>query len=146
MVTNPVRLSETDFPEIIDVWEKSVVVSHCFLKPEEIAFYKPLVLKYALSECMLFGIRENGKLVGFVGIREHKVEMLFIHPESFGKGWGSLLLAFAVKEQGCSLVDVNEENPKAYAFYLKHGFVMFQRDEYDDCGKPHPILHLRRGE
>ena len=41
-------LSSDDFDEIIEVWEASVRATHHFLTNDEIAFYKPLVLKYAL--------------------------------------------------------------------------------------------------
>lgn len=136
------RLNTSHFTQIIELWEASVRASHHFLKPEEISFYKPLVLKYALPEATLFGTTDQNKLTGFIGLRGNKVEMLFIHPDYFGQGLGSELLNFAVKEQKCSLIDVNEENPRAYQFYLKHGFTLLSRDELDDCGKPHPILHL----
>lgn len=136
------RLNTSHFTQIIELWEASVRTSHHFLKPEEISFYKPLVLKYALPEATLFGTTDQNKLTGFIGLRGNKVEMLFIHPDYFGQGLGSELLNFAVKEQKCSLIDVNEENSRAYQFYLKHGFTLLSRDELDDCGKPHPILHL----
>ncbi len=137
-----IRLDKKHYPQIIEIWESSVRATHHFLKPEEIGFYKPLVLQYALPENTLFGTCDNNRLTGFIGLRSPKVEMLFIHPDFFGQGLGSKLLNFAVQEQNCSLVDVNEENPLAYKFYLKHGFVLKNRDELDDSGKPHPILHL----
>ena len=136
-----VKLSPTDYPEIIDLWEASVRASHHFLKPQEIDFYKPLVLKYALPDNQLYGIK-NPQLQGFIGIREHKIEMLFVHPDSFGCGLGSQLLDFAVNQLNCEFVDVNEENPRAYEFYRRHGFTLLSRDELDDSGNPHPILHL----
>lgn len=146
VMNTPERLTTKDYPEIIALWEASVLASHHFLKAEEITFYKPLVLKYALPENMLFGIKQNMKLTGFIGIRNKKIEMLFIHPDFFGHGYGSHLLTFAIKTYGCTFIDVNEENPKAYAFYRKHGFIQISRDELDDSGKPHPILHLKLSE
>lgn len=137
-----ISLSPKNYQEIINVWEASVRASHHFLAADEIAYYKPLVLKYVLPENRLFGIYNNSQLAGFIGIRHQKIEMLFIHPYYFGKGLGAELLNFAVKSHQCKLVDVNEENPKAYQFYLKHGFKIISRDKLDDNGKPHPILHL----
>lgn len=40
-------------------------------------------------------------------------------------------------------VDVNEQNPNATAFYLKHGFEMISRSKTDSEGNPYPILHLQ---
>ncbi len=140
-----IRLDDKYYPEIINLWEVSVRASHHFLSPEEIDFYKPLVLKYALPQATLFGISDQNKLTGFIGIRGNKIEMLFVHPDNFGQGLGTKLLNFAIREQKCTLIDVNEENPQAYKFYLKNGFKIQSRDETDDNGKPHPILHLHIG-
>lgn len=111
-----IRLDKKHYPQIIEIWESSVRATHHFLKPEEIGFYKPLVLQYALPENTLFGTCDNNRLTGFIGLRSPKVEMLFIHPDFFGQSLGSKLLNFAVQEQNCSLVDVNEEIPGPISF------------------------------
>ncbi len=135
-------LTAADYPEILNIWEVSVRATHHFLKPGEIDFYKPLILKYALPELVrLFGIRQDNRLCGFMGLSEHKIEMLFISPEHFRRGLGAKLLKYAVA-LGYRLVDVNEENPEALKFYQHQGFHVVSRDELDDSGKPHPILHL----
>lgn len=138
-----VNLNAKFYPEIINLWEASVRASHHFLTADEISYYKPLVLKYALPESELYGIIHKQRLAGFIGIRSDKIEMLFVHPDFFGQGLGTLLLKHALHELNCTKIDVNEENPKAYQFYLKHGFKLISRDELDDNGKPHPILHLQ---
>ena len=51
-------------------------------------------------------------------------------------------LEAGAKDCGMHFVDVNEQNPGALAFYKKHGFEIASRDEYDDAGRPFPILHL----
>lgn len=58
-----------------------------------------------------------------------------------GRGMGTKLLDFA-KTRGADSVDVNEQNPRALAFYLANGFRIVKRDEYDSDGRPYPILHL----
>ena len=80
-----IRLDKKHYPQIIEIWESSVRATHHFLKPEEIGFYKPLVLHYALPENTLFGTCDNNRLTGFIGLRSPKVEMLFIHPDFFGQ-------------------------------------------------------------
>lgn len=136
-------LVKNDIDSIVAVWESSVLATHTFLTPSEIRFYKPLVKKFTLSELFLYGIRNSEKkLSGFIGLSSDKIEMLFVAPEFFGQGIGSALINFAIG-QGFRKVDVNEENLRAVQFYTKHGFNVFSRDELDDCGKPHPILHLR---
>ena len=107
-----VSLSSDDFAEIIDVWESSVRATHHFLSEQEIAFYKPLVPKYALPSMKVFGMRLQNKLTGYMAVSDYKVEMLFIAPEFIGKGLGKQLLSFALNKLHIYLIDVNEENPK----------------------------------
>lgn len=70
------------------------------------------------------------------------IEMLFVHPDAIGKGYGRTLLQFAIKNKGLRKVDVNEQNQRALKFYQKHGFSLTGRDNTDSEGKPYPILHL----
>lgn len=103
--------------------EASVRATHHFLKPEEIGFYKPYLLKYALPACRLYGIKTNeGKLCAFIGLSDDKIEMLFVNPKFFKNGCGRRLVDFAEREKNIKKVDVNEENPQALAFYLHMGF------------------------
>jgi hypothetical protein len=39
-------------------------------------------------------------------------------------------------------VDVNEQNPRAYAFYQRYSFVDVGRSEVDSAGRPFPLLHM----
>ena len=89
----------------------------------------------------LYAVAENDVLVGFIGLQDDKIEMLFIDSDNRGKGYGSTLLEFA-KKLGATKVDVNEQNPLALAFYQAKGFRVTSRDETDDAGRPYPILHL----
>lgn len=136
-------LSSDDFAEIIEVWEASVRATHHFLSKKDIAFYKPLVLKYALPSMQVWGIHIQNKLAGFMAVSDYKVEMLFMAPEFIGQGLGKKLLNFALNELHINLIDVNEENPAALGFYQHIGYKIISRDEVDGNGRPHPILHLK---
>lgn len=69
------------------------------------------------------------------------IEMLFIDSDIRGRGYGSALMDFAMR-QGATKVDVNEQNPSALNFYKAKGFRVVARDERDAAGMPYPILHL----
>ena len=139
------ELTAADYPAVLELWETSVRATHTFLKPEEIDFYKPFVLKYALPDCRLYGIKtDKGSLKAFIGLSEDKVEMLFVRPDCFRNGCGRRLMTFAEREKGIRKVDVNEENPQALAFYLRMGFKISGRSELDGNGKPHPLLFLQK--
>lgn len=125
------------------LWERSVRASHHFLKEGDIANLKPYV-KEALQAIGTLLVAWNGQeYAAFCGIQDGKIEMLFAAPEHFGKGIGRQLVGIAVIDYGATLVDVNEQNPKAAGFYRHMGFEEYRRDETDDQGNPFPILRMR---
>ncbi|RAI85797.1 GNAT family N-acetyltransferase [Algoriphagus yeomjeoni] len=143
-MTYPIsKIAPSEYPEIVALWEASVRATHDFLKEEDILFFKPLILKEYLKAVDLNCVRDDdGVILGFSGVAEGNLEMLFVHPDHAGKGIGKALLIHAIKSQLVSKVDVNEQNPKATQFYLKNGFEIIGRSELDGTGKPYPILHL----
>ena len=62
-------------------------MTHHFLKEDDIAYFKPLILNTYLDAVELKCIKVNEKIVGFLGTAEQNLEMLFIHPEYRGKKW-----------------------------------------------------------
>lgn len=132
-----------DFPELTGLWEASVRATHDFLTEEDIQFFKPLVREQYLNMVELYCTRNsNGTIAGFIGITDHKVEMLFLDPDKRGKGIGKQLLRFVIDTHRVNTVDVNEQNPQAVGFYLHEGFEVIGRSATDGMGKPFPILHL----
>lgn len=132
-----------DYPELIMIWEAAVRATHHFLKEEDLQLFKQLIFDQYFDAVDLYVAKdENGRLLGFMGIVEHHLEMLFVHPDAHGKGLGKQLLNDAVNKLGVTHVDVNEANEKALQFYLHFGFEQFKRSETDGMGKPYPILHL----
>ena len=132
-----------DFPEIVEVWEASVRATHHFLTEEDILYFKPLILHEYLDEVNLWVVLDQKhKLVGFLGVADESIEMLFIHPDHRGKGAGKLLLDHAIHKLHAKYVDVNEQNVQAVGFYEKMGFVTHSRSDKDGLGKPYPLLHM----
>jgi putative acetyltransferase len=136
-------IQKSEYPEVVAVWEASVRATHDFLKEEDIQYFKPLILNTYLDAVALRCIRnEQNKIVGFLGVAEQNLEMLFIHPDFRGKGIGKALLNFALQNMKVTKVDVNEQNPQAVGFYQHLGFQVISRSELDASGKPYPILHM----
>ena len=134
-----------DLDRLLEVWEASVRATHDFLSESDIQFFKPMVLPGLLSLEHLLCARElDGTLVGFVGVSNEKMEALFVHPSCRRTGVGRRLARHAVVELGARIVDVNEQNQQAVAFYRRLGFEVEGRSELDGTGKPFPLLHLRK--
>lgn len=132
----------SEFPEMADLWEASVRATHHFLKEPDIAFFKPLLSGYFEAVELACVRDENGRMLGFSGIAAGKLEILFVHPDSMGKGIGKALLQHAIEHGKVTKVDVNEDNPQAVGFYEHSGFRTMSRSELDGMGKPFPILHM----
>jgi putative acetyltransferase len=133
-----------DIPRLVEVWEASVRATHDFLSEDDIQFFRPSVRDELYGALDLACVRDaDGRLAGFVGVAEGKVEALFIHPDLRGRGAGRALLDHAVTALGATRVDVNEQNEQAVGFYRRMGFEVEGRSPLDAMGKPFPLLHMR---
>jgi putative acetyltransferase len=129
--------------QLLNVWERSVLSTHRFLNPVDFEEIKSLVKTIDFVGLDVFCLLSEDEVIGFIGIFEHKIEMLFISPEYFGQGLGWKLMDFALKEHHVDKVDVNEQNIQAVEFYQKCGFKVFERTEKDDMGMEYPILRMK---
>ena len=139
---------ENAFPEhyneMLSVWENSVRATHDFITEEDIEFFKPIIIEQAFPAVTLKCVKdESSSILGFVGIHEMKIEMLFVLDQARGQGVGKLLLQYVVDNYNVNSVDVNEQNPLAVKFYQYMGFSVVSRSPTDDMGKPFPILHMK---
>ena len=138
------KINKTEYKEVLDVWEASVRATHHFLKEEDIKYFKPLILNHYLDAVELRCVRNsNKKIIGFLGVANQNLEMLFIHPEYRGKKIGKTLLDYSIENLSVTKVDVNEQNEQALGFYQYYGFEIISRSELDASGKPYPILHMK---
>lgn len=137
------NVTPDDYAEMLNVWENSVRATHDFITEEDIEFFKPIIIEQAFPAVKLRCVKsESGSIIGFVGVNDSKVEMLFILNEARGQGVGKALLQFAIKHLNAITVDVNEQNSQALGFYEHMGFKVVSRSPLDDMGKPFPILHM----
>ena len=129
---------------LLSVWESSVRATHLFLSDGEIQSIKEYVPQ-ALNGVAHLVVAEDeaGRAVAFMGVEDGSLEMLFIAPEERGKGLGKRLIEYGIEKYAVERLAVNEQNPRAKGFYEHMGFRVCQRSEYDEQGKPYPILKMR---
>ncbi len=136
------KIETADYPRLVEIWESAVLHTHDFLKEEDFLYYKER-LPSCFPYVALFGFEQDGILVGFIGIAEGNVEMLFVNDSCGGKGIGKQLISYVIRDFGVTKVDVNEQNPQAVGFYEHMGFRLVSKSELDGEGKPYPILHMQ---
>lgn len=136
-------VGKSDYPSLLEIWEASVRETHDFLLEEDLQELKPLILAQYFDAVDLRCAKNNDdEILGFCGVHNDNIEMLFISPDARGKGVGNLLICYAIKTQGAKKVDVNEQNEKALGFYQHIGFSVTGRSPVDGQGKPYPLLHM----
>lgn len=133
--------------QLLAVWESSVRATHLFLSTDEIESIKEYVPR-AIKEIPSLTIIENKNQipVGFMGIIEQHLEMLFISHEERGKGLGKELLKYGIEKYAVNDLAVNEQNPFAKGFYEHMGFEVYRRTDCDEQGNPYPLLYMKMKE
>ena len=132
-----------DYPMLIDIWLRAVRATHHFLQASDIDALLPQLRDVYLPAVELWvAVDPDDKPLGFIGLNENHVEMLFIDPDRRGQGIGRALLDFCRDTRDTLSVDVNEQNPQAVGFYRHYGFVQTGRSPLDGEGRPFPLLHM----
>ena len=131
--------------KLLDVWESSVKATHLFLSVDEINNIKQYVPQ-ALKDVSILVIAENknGDPVGFMGVDDKRLEMLFVLDKYRGQGIGKQLLQYGIENYSINELTVNEQNPRAKGFYEHMGFEVYKRTELDEQGNPYPLLYMKK--
>ena len=130
---------------LLNVWESSVKATHLFLSDDEIKNIKQYVPR-AILEIPILVVAKNeaGNPIGFMGISDKSLEMLFIEDKSRGFGIGKMLLNYVMENYSVNNLTVNEQNPLAQGFYEHMGFRVYKRTELDEQGNAYPLLYMKK--
>jgi putative acetyltransferase len=137
--------THNDLDALLSIWLRSVRASHAFLSELDIQTLLPIVRDQVLPCLRMWVVCDADSIpIGFMGVGERSIEALFIAPEHFNRGAGTMLVEFAKRHLLRPLhVDVNEQNPRAVGFYQAQGFAVIGRSALDGDGRPFPLLHMR---
>ena len=145
------RPTPQDYDELLTVWEASVRSTHHFLTEENIQFYKPLVRNQYFQAVELYIIRNReGKIAAFMGLSDELIEMLFVHPDEQGKGYGKQAALEFLDDFHRShsddplFISVSLENTVARKMYSDIGFQEVKEVEYFFLGKVCREIQMRK--
>lgn len=130
--------------QLVVLWQDSITTTHTFLSNfeiENIKKYVPEILRNISHLIVIFN--GNRQPIGFIGVENRKIEMLFIKTNQQKKGFGKKLIEFGIKHYTICEVNVNEQNPIARSFYEHMGFEVYKRSETDEQANPYPILYMK---
>lgn len=128
--------------KLLRIWDSSVRSTHDFLSEGDIRSIRPEVAEGLQEIPELYCYFEAEEPLGFIGIADSKIEMLFVDAKAQGAGIGKKMIEYVRDNSSIHLVDVNGQNPQALAFYEHLGFKVIGRSALDDAGRAFPILHL----
>ena len=131
-----------EYHALVAIWRSSVDATHDFLADADRDEIESKLISDYFPAVELSVAELTGKAVGFTGVLDGSLEMLFIDAAQRGTGIGTALLAHAITKHGVTKVDVNEQNAAAAGFYAHRGFEVVGHSETDDAGRPYPLLHL----
>lgn len=97
---------------LLNIWESSVKATHLFLSDDEIKNIKQYVPRAILEiPILIVAKNETGNPIGFMGISDKSLEMLFIEDKSRGFGIGKMLLNYGIENYSINNLTVNEHPP-----------------------------------
>ena len=75
--------------------------------------------------------------VGVISMGDHEIGDLYVLPRAQGRGYGTMLLRFAMEQCGSARLTVLSSNTRALAWYERNGFAQTgqRRQLRDGCGK-----------
>lgn len=132
-----------DYQTLLEICIESIRSTHSFITKEKLEEYRNVIIEKSFPLANLSYIIEKDEIVGFIATANSKLKMLFISPKHFKKGFGKILIEYAIENFNVEFVDVNEQNEKAHQFYEYMGFEVFKRSPLDSNSDPFPILHMR---
>lgn len=132
-----------EYPALAAIWRGAVDATHDFLAEADRDEIEAKLPSDYLPAVVLSVAERDGRPVGFSGVLDETLEMLFVDASQRDGGIGTALLTHAIREHGVAKADVNEQNVSAAGFYAHRGFEVVGRSETDEAGRPYPLLHLR---
>lgn len=137
--------NELILQNLLMIWEDSVKATHLFLSNNEINNIKKYVLPALENVPVLLGVKnKDDELVGFMGIGNNVLEMLFLSNKSRGQGIGRIFLDYGIRKYLINELTVNEQNISARKFYENMGFEVYKRTQLDEQGNPYPLLYMKK--
>ena len=136
-------IGSAEYPTLAAIWRGAVDATHDFLAEVDRDEIETKLQSVYFPAVGLFVAERDGRPVGFSGVLDGTLEMLFVDAMQRDGGIGTALLAHAIGDLGVTKVDVNEQNGSAAGFYAHRGFEVVGRSETDEAGRPYPLLHLR---
>ena len=136
------RARRADIPALAAVAERSyrmafkTILASDALQTRTSAFFQ---LRFEAAWDRMWVAGPNGEPVGFCLMTDGHIDMLFVDPESAGRGVGAALLR-QVEGLGARSLECFRDNQLARRFYEIHGWVVEREYEREFLGSEHAFV------
>lgn len=138
------RYREADQAELLRIWYKVSLESHCFIPAKFWAEHREAFKNKYLPESETFVAESEGQILGFISLMGNYIGALFVDGTYQRQGVGRTLVDFVHSSQGSMFVDVYKENAQAREFYNKYGFMEKREKIQPETG--HALITMYIGE
>ena len=90
-------------------------------------------------------VYDDGVVKGFLHCGGDEVRRLYVEPVLQGQGIGAALLEYAIREKHVKRLWALEKNPRAIAFYRRHGFLVTEERRLEE-GTEEYLVRMVRSE
>jgi len=125
------QATNTDFPELADIYHDASLLAHPFIDPEFIAKDRRRMREEYLPLNQLYVYEKKGDILGFISLTVDHINGLFIQVDAQRLGIGTALLNH-VKERSKKLeLCCFTDNYNAQRFYFSQGFEVVSEQRND---------------
>lgn len=124
-------MQEQDLPKVLEIWLSANLQAHDFI-PEEYWKGNLAMVGQLLPKAEVLVCEAQGKILGFSGLEQGHIAGIFVDAAARSQGIGKALLDQWKKQYAQLTLCVYEKNKKAYAFYLREGFVVTQKQQDEE--------------
>lgn len=116
------QATNTDFPELADIYHDASLIAHPFIDPAFIARDKKRVRDDLLPLNQSFVFEHNGKIMGFISLTDHHINGLFVKVEHQREGIGTALIEHSKDRHDALELCCFVDNYSAQRFYHAQDF------------------------
>ncbi len=126
------QATNTDFPELADIYHDASLIAHPFIDPEFVARDRHRVRDEYLPLNQSFVYEDNGDILGFISLSQDHINGLFVLVDRQRQGIGRNLINHAkdrhTRLEVCCFVD----NYHAQRFYHSQDFEIVEERQHSE--------------
>ncbi|MGL5755870.1 MAG: N-acetyltransferase [Paraclostridium sp.] len=138
------KLEDKDIDTVMSIWKYSTIKAHNFIDKKYWENSYDIVKNVYIPASETFIYEESKEIKGFISILNKEfIGALFIDVNTQGRGIGSKLIDYAIKNYKKLNLAVYKDNKKSVEFYLNKGFDIIIEQVNEDSGFKEYIMEIK---